>query len=80
MRTYSIPIFFLHHCYLDLLWERWRLQHPNVESFSQQPDEADMNETLLVFNPVNQPAPWTQTYTVRQTLLTENLDYRYADL
>ncbi len=21
------PVFFLHHCYIDLLWERWRKQH-----------------------------------------------------
>lgn len=74
------PVFFLHHCYLDLLWERWRLQHPNVESFPQQPDQADMNETLLVFNPVNEPAPWVERFTVRQTLFTENLDYRYVDI
>lgn len=76
------PIFFLHHCYLDLLWERWKLQHPTVPSFPGQPGQPDFDfgETVLVFNPANEPTPWPGTYTVRQMLFSENLDYRYADI
>lgn len=74
------PIFFLHHCYLDLLWERWKLQHPTVPSFPGQPGQPDFGETALVFNPANEPTPWPGTYTVRQMLFSENLDYRYADI
>ena len=71
------PVFFLHHCYLDLLWERWKHQHPTVPSFPSQPGETDPGGSLLVFHPANEPAPWPQTYSVQQTLFTEELDYRY---
>jgi hypothetical protein len=30
------PVFFLHHCYLDLLWERWKHQHPTIEPYLPQ--------------------------------------------
>ncbi|MFJ2537578.1 MULTISPECIES: tyrosinase family protein [unclassified Pseudomonas] len=70
------PIFFLHHCYLDLLWERWKHQHPNIPSFPSD----EMSGSILVFHPANEPAPWMQTYTVQQTLFTEELDYRYEDI
>ena len=72
------PIFFLHHCYLDLLWERWKHQHPNTPSFPS-PDGVPngVSDTILVFNPANEPAPWAPTYTVQQTIYTEELDYRY---
>ncbi|MHB2248529.1 tyrosinase family protein [Pseudomonas fitomaticsae] len=67
------PIFFLHHCYLDLLWERWRHQHPNVPSFPQD----DLINSTLVFHPENELAPWSQSFTVQQTLYTTELGYRY---
>lgn len=72
------PIFFLHHCYLDLLWERWKHQHPNTPSFPSPDGEPNgVSDTILVFNPANEPAPWAPTYTVQQTIYTEELDYRY---
>ncbi|MCU0092880.1 tyrosinase family protein [Pseudomonas koreensis] len=70
------PIFFLHHCYLDLLWERWKKLHPNVPSFTQD----DLSHSTLVFHPENEPAPWPQSFTVQQTLVTEDLEYRYEYL
>lgn len=70
------PIFFLHHCYMDLLWERWKHQHPNIPSFPDA-SAAQLSETTLVFNPANEPAPWAQPYTVQQTLFTQDLDYQY---
>ncbi|MGF6200211.1 tyrosinase family protein [Pseudomonas laurylsulfatiphila] len=72
------PMFFLHHCYLDLLWERWRRQHPTTPPYSGRPDMFnELFESTLVFNPDNEPAPWPQHFTVEQTLSTEGLDYRY---
>jgi len=71
------PIFFLHHCYLDLLWERWKHQHPGTPGFTNETGSTDMNETVLIFHPANELAPWAQTFTVQQTLFTAELDYRY---
>ncbi|UQS16870.1 tyrosinase family protein [Pseudomonas sp. HS6] len=72
------PIFFLHHCYLDLLWERWRLQHPNVAFFSAEGRYVgELAASTLVFHPENEPAPWAQTFGVEQALSTEELGYRY---
>ncbi|MHC8306082.1 tyrosinase family protein [Pseudomonas sp. PB3P13] len=75
------PIFFLHHCYLDLLWERWKQQHP-TRVFRPAEDgwPEGMMDQALVFHPANEPAPWTQTYTVQQTLFTQDLDYQYDHL
>ncbi|MGN8144322.1 tyrosinase family protein [Pseudomonas sp. 22105] len=70
------PIFFLHHCYLDLLWERWKHQHPNVPSFPQE----ELSNSTLVFHPENELAPWPQSFTIEQTLFTEELGYRYEYL
>ncbi|WP_432217041.1 tyrosinase family protein [Pseudomonas kribbensis] len=75
------PVFFLHHSYMDLLWERWKHQHPRLPFFTSQDGMADaMNETVLVFHPENEPAPWTETFTVRQAFYTTELDYRYDHL
>lgn len=72
------PIFFLHHCYLDNLWEQWRKQHPLSEPFQSRADAPDeMLGSRLVFNPPNEPEPWPGTWTVEQTLSTEALGYRY---
>lgn len=72
------PIFFLHHCHLDLLWERWKHQHPNTPGFSPRDDAPNgVTGSTLIFHPDNEPAPWAQTYTVEQTFFTVDLDYRY---
>ncbi|MCX2545705.1 tyrosinase family protein [Pseudomonas sp. COW5] len=70
------PLFFLHHCHLDLLWERWKRQHPNIQSFPF----VDLSESTLVFHPDNELAPWPQSFTVQQALFTEELGYRYEYL
>ncbi|MCP1476742.1 tyrosinase [Pseudomonas sp. EB276 TE3739] len=74
------PIFFLHHCYLDLLWERWKHQHAGTPGFTDVAGSPDATETVLVFHPDSEPAPWPQTYTVQQTLYTGELDYRYDNI
>jgi tyrosinase len=71
------PIFFLHHCHLDLLWERWKHQHPDAPGFTNEAGSADLNDTILVFHSANEPAPFLENFTVQQTLFTEELDYRY---
>lgn len=73
------PVFFLHHCYLDLLWERWKRQHPTIEPYLPQSgwEHLDLGATL-VFNAPGKPAPWTQTWTVRDVLDTDALDYTYG--
>ena len=72
------PVFFLHHCYMDLLWERWKRQHP-LQSPYGFPEQAQgvQWDSALIFQPDDAPAPWPQTWTVEQTLSTESFDYQY---
>jgi tyrosinase len=75
------PLFFLHHCYLDYLWERWKRNHPTepVIAFPENAPHGMLGSTLM-FSPDNEPAPWLQPFRVEQTLNTASLDYGYADL
>lgn len=73
------PIFFLHHCYLDLLWERWKRQHPTSEPYLPASGRPGFDQQAsLVFHAPDKPAPWSETWTVEQVLNTENLDYTYG--
>ncbi|MBP5959061.1 tyrosinase family protein [Pseudomonas anatoliensis] len=72
------PIFFLHHCHLDYLWERWKRQHPAEPAIAFADDASqDMLDVTLIFHPDIEPAPWQRTWKVGQVLDTEALDYRY---
>lgn len=73
------PVFFLHHCHLDLLWERWKRQHPNTQPYLPTTDRPgfDLSATL-VFNAAERPAPWPGSWTVQQVLASESLDYTYG--
>jgi tyrosinase len=73
------PVFFLHHAFLDLLWERWKPLHPTLDPYlpvsgapGRDPDSS------LVFNAPGAPAPWPGTWTVRQTLDPATLGYVYG--
>ncbi|MDP0941288.1 tyrosinase family protein, partial [Klebsiella quasipneumoniae] len=58
------PVFFLHHCYLDLLWERWKRQHPTSAPYLPQTSVPGMDlEATLVFHASGNTAPWEQTWT-----------------
>ncbi|WP_338513355.1 tyrosinase family protein [Pseudomonas poae] len=75
------PVFFLHHCYLDLLWERWRQQNPTTPLFSTaQNAPSGVPGSTLTFHPDNEPAPWPQRWTVEQTFIPEGMDYAYEYL
>jgi len=73
------PIFFLHHTFLDLLWERWKAQHPTLDPYrpTHGASGQDLHSTL-VFHAHGQPSPWTGTWTVQQALTPAGLGYSYA--
>jgi tyrosinase len=72
------PIFFLHHAYLDLLWEQWKTQHPEIDSYLPTSGSPgyDLN-SALVFNAPTEPSPWSGSWTVNQTLDPVSLGYTY---
>lgn len=73
------PVFFLHHCYLDLLWERWKRQHPTQPPYLPMADMPGLDlGSTLVFHASGKTAPWTPTWTVADVLTTESLDYTYG--
>ena len=73
------PVFFLHHCYIDLLWEKWRQQHPTSDPYMPVSGSKDYDLAAgLVFNKTSRPAPWTGTWKVKDTLDTTGLGYVYA--
>jgi len=75
------PVFFLHHCYLDLLWERWKRQHPTLSPYLPQSGWPNLDmDARLVFHAADKTAPWTDTWSVRDVRSTEALDYTYGQL
>ncbi|MBI3654205.1 MAG: tyrosinase family protein [Acidobacteria bacterium] len=72
------PVFFLHHAFLDRLWEQWKQQHPTTAPYmpTNGVPGRDLDSTL-VFNAPGEPSPWAQSWTVRQTLDTSDLGYTY---
>jgi tyrosinase len=40
------PVFYLHHCWIDMLWARWQLAHPGAPFVSSRAD-ADLNDPLM---------------------------------
>jgi tyrosinase len=72
------PVFFPHHTYLDLLWEKWKTQHPTLDPYlpTANTPKYDLNATL-VFHAPSKPAPWPGTWTVKQTLDPTSLGYSY---
>ena len=73
------PVFFLHHAFLDMLWERWKQQHPTIPPYTPASGAPgrDLNATL-VFNASREPSPWTQSWMVQQALDPHMLGYGYA--
>lgn len=73
------PVFFLHHAFLDQLWEQWKTQHPGEDPYRPVSGSKhfDLNATL-VFHAPNHPAPWTGSWTIKQTLNPKDLGYSYS--
>jgi len=72
------PVFFLHHCYIDLLWERWRKQHPSTSPYLPESSNHGLGlASTLVFNLSDRPAPWDGVWKVQDTLDIQNLGYTY---
>lgn len=40
------PVFYLHHCWIDMLWARWQLTHPGVAFTSSGPG-AGLHDPLM---------------------------------
>ena len=73
------PVFFLHHCYIDLLWEQWRKQHPTSDPYLPASGAPGYDlASALVFNKTGKPAPWKGSWKVQDTLDTTSLGYVYA--
>jgi tyrosinase len=73
------PVFFLHHAFLDLLWERWKKQHPSSAPYLPATGSADFDlNATLVFHASSKPAPWTGTWKVKETLDPAGLGYTYG--
>ena len=73
------PVFFLHHCYIDLLWERWKQQHPSSPPYLPVSGGHGLDlSSTLVFNKTGRPAPFTGSWKVKDTLNTSGLGYTYA--
>lgn len=73
------PVFFLRHCYLGMLWERWMKQHPTSAPYLPAPGAPGYDLTsTLVFNATGKPSPWTGSWKVQSTLATNSLGYIYA--
>ena len=73
------PVFFLHHAFLDLLWERWKLQHPTIDPYLPTTSSQGLGlDATLVFNAPGNPPPWSGSWTVSQVVDPANLGYEYA--
>lgn len=73
------PVFFLHHCYIDLLWETWRKQHPTTSPYLPASGSPGYDSaSALVFAQNGQPVPWAGSWKVEDTFDTTKLGYAYA--
>ena len=73
------PVFFLHHTYIDRLWEQWKGQHPTIPPYLPTSGSPGYSlDAVLVFHAPHEPAPWEGTWTVQQTVNPSDLGYSYA--
>jgi Common central domain of tyrosinase len=40
------PVFYLHHCWIDMLWVKWQLAHPSAPFVPSRPD-LGLNDPLM---------------------------------
>lgn len=73
------PVFFMHHAFLDRMWEDWKTQHPTLDPYLPKISGGGLGlNATLVFNAPGQPAPWTGTWTVNQVITPSSLGYTYV--
>jgi len=73
------PVFFLPHCYIDLLWEKWKKQHPTSEPYLPASGTPGYDlSSALIFNKAGKTAPWAGSWKVKDTLDTNGRGYIYA--
>jgi tyrosinase len=73
------PVFFLHHCYLDLLWEKWKSQHTTSAPYLPASGSPGYDlASALVFNKSSDPPPWAGSWNVQDTLDPASLGYSYV--
>jgi hypothetical protein len=41
------PVFYLHHCWIDMLWARWQLAHPGASFFASSGAGAGLHDPLM---------------------------------
>jgi tyrosinase len=73
------PVFFLHHAFLDMLWERWKTQHPTSAPYLPAAGVPGYDlDSVLIFSAPGKTAPWQGSWKVKDTLSPEALGYTYA--
>ncbi|MGW4219291.1 tyrosinase family protein [Streptomyces bacillaris] len=69
------PVFWLHHSFIDLLWDRWRKAHPKSAYVPGRKPDAPGRERRHVFGLDDPMPPWNVT---PRALLDHGKVYRYA--
>lgn len=78
MTSPNDPVFFLHHAYIDYLWEQWKAQHPTSDPYQPVSGSKDYDlGATLAFNAKGEPSPWPSAYDVKDTIKTTDLGYAY---
>ncbi|WP_459575140.1 SpvB/TcaC N-terminal domain-containing protein [Cupriavidus sp. 8B] len=72
------PIYFLHHCYIDLLWECWKQQHSATDAYLPTAGQPGYLASQLVFDAPGKLSPWPGIWMVAVTISTTNLDDSYG--
>lgn len=49
-RSPSDPVFYLHHCMIDLLWTQWQLRHPGEERYQSSGAPHGLNDPMPPWN------------------------------
>lgn len=69
------PVFWLHHSFIDLLWDRWRKAHPKSAYLPGRKPAAPGRDRDYVFGLDDPMPPWNVT---PRKLLDHSKIYRYA--
>lgn len=67
------PVFWLHHCFVDFLWDSWERTHPGIDHYL--PLLPNMEENIGIDTVMPPSPPWANT--PRDVLCVEALGYTY---